>query len=169
MSNQSTPDAPETRLNDGEGLEIAHEEDFGIRRSDDGELLPVRQRIPGTDKAIKCIPVASGPRHEFKDVFDGADPAAERVAELFREYIVEGIGADATAADIEGRDGIPYGLVAGLIQALKNSSGEDVFTAVEEQQTEELVAQMGLLETMGSDKVETLAELGKNASENGPE
>lgn len=170
MTDKSTADSPpETRLNDGEGLEIAHEEDFGIARNDDGELLPVKQRIPGTDKAIECIPVASGPRQEYGDVFDGADPDADRVAELFDEHIVEGIGADATAEDIEGKDGIPYGLVSGLVQALKNSSGEDVFLAVEEQRNEELAQQMDLLDRVGEERVETLAELGKNASENGQE
>lgn len=159
--------ADDTRLNDGQGLEIAHEEDFGISRNGDGDLNPVAQRIPGTDKAIRCRPVPSGARQEYSDVFDEGDPDAERVAELFDEYIVEGIGSDATAEWVEG--GVPYGLVTGLVQALKNSSGEDVFMAVEEQRSEELLHNVRLMDAVGEESLESLVRLGRDASENGRE
>lgn len=156
-------DGRATRLNDGDGLEIAHEEDFGIQRNDGGDLLPVMQRIPGTEKAIKVKPLTPGQRAEYSDVLDTGDADAERVAELWNTHIVDGVGSDVDPADLEGEDGIPYGLSAAINQALKNSSGVELFLAVREQQDEELDANMRLLERVGDDNLEQLTALANGA------
>lgn len=158
----------DTRLNDGSELEIAHEEDFGIRRDPDTEeLLPVKQRIPGSDKAIKVKPVHGGAREKYADVFDSGDAEPERVAEVFNEFIVEGIGADADAEWVE--TGSPYGVVPALIQALKNSSGEDYFLAVLEQRDEEMRQNLKMLEMFDDDRLQPVLEAAANGSADGPE
>jgi len=148
-----------TRLNDGDELEIASETDFGISRGTDGELLPVKQRIPGTDKAIKVVPVSAGAREEYADVLEGRSDDEERVAELWNEHVVEGPGTDVSPDDIRAR--FPYGLVAGINQALKNSSGEDVFSAVQEQQATTMkrqVKMMGDVREANPELVDQIAE-----------
>lgn len=149
-----------TRLNDGADLEVATEEDFGIRRDSEGDLQAVKQRIPGTDKAIKCIPLVPSVREEYTDVLDSDDAEAERIAELWQSQIVEGIGADASPEKIE--DNLPYGIIAGINQALKNSSGEQVFLAVREQVNEEIAGQVQLAKELDDEAVQSL--LGSAAS-----
>lgn len=147
-----------TSLNDGDDLEIAHEADFGISRGEDGDLLPIKQRIPGTDKAIKCKPLTGGAVDEYQDVLEGATADSERVAELFRSHIVEGIGSEATAAKVD--EEYPGYVVPGLIQALKNSSGHDVFLAVQAARNEEIKTNAELIEAMGGvEGLEGLADL----------
>lgn len=144
-----------TRLNDGADLEVAEEEDFGISRDSSGELQPVKQRIPGTEKAIKCIPLVPSVREEYTDVLESDDADEERIAELWSSNIVAGIGSDATAEMI---DNIPYGLVAGINQALKNSSGEQVFLAVREQVNEEIAGHIKMAQELDGDTVGKLME-----------
>lgn len=151
-----------TRLNDGDDLEIAEEEDFGVARGNNGELLPVKQRIPGTDRAIKCIPVTPGVRQEYTDVFDSEDAEAERVAELWSDRIIEGVGNNATADDIEE---MPHGLIAGINQALKNSSGEQIFLAVREQVNEEIAGHMEMVQQMDDESIKTLLDSASSSTE----
>lgn len=147
----------ETRLNDGEGLDIAHPEDFGIVRNDRGEIQPKKQRIPGTDRAIKVIPLVDGKVEEYDDVFESDNAEDERVSELFESHIVEGIGADGDLSKI------PDYVVPGLVQALKNSSGHEVFRAVEDQEMEQNLGMMqAMMDEEGSDMMRTLIEAGKD-------
>lgn len=143
-----------TRLNDGAELEVAQEEDFGISRDSDGELQPVKQRIPGTDKAILCVPVVPSIREEYTDVFDSDDADPDRVAELWNDRIEEGIGSDVDPSTVENE--MPYGLIAGINQALKNSSGEQVFLAVREQVNEELAGQVEMARQLSDEGVKDL-------------
>lgn len=135
-----------TRLNDGEGLEIAHEEDFGIQRGEDGDLLPVTQRIPGTEKAIKVRPPAQ--ITEYEDVFEQTTASDSRVAEVLDRFVVEGIGQ---GADEQWVTETPDYLVAGILQAIKNAGGHEVFLATQQQQTEE---NLGFLDMMDLDAIE---------------
>jgi hypothetical protein len=134
-------DDTDTRLNDGEGLEIAKPEDFGIQRDEEGNLLPNMQRIPGTEKAIKVIPLASGAYDEWEHVLEENHSDEDDVDKLFRERIVEGIGSN-------GIENVPDYVMPGLVQAIKNSSGHEVFQAVESQQMEENLAAMEALDGM---------------------
>jgi len=137
----------ETRLNDGEDLEIAHAEDFGISRNGDGELQGVKQRIPGTDRAVLVKPMAGGQFEEWKDVLEEDEADDDRVDEFFQTFILEGIGSG-------GYDEVPEYVAPGLIQAVKNGSGHEVFRAVEEQQTRENLAAMEALDGIGDDALE---------------
>lgn len=132
-----------TRLNDGEDLEIAHPEDFGVARDDSGDLQPLQQRIPGTDKAVLVKPMVGGAAERYDDVLNESNADDERVEDLLNEFIVEGIGS---SADL---DRIPDFLVPGLIQAIRNASGMEVFRAVEEQQLREDMAAIEALDGMG--------------------
>ena len=150
-------DDPEqaTRLGDGEGLKIAEREDFGVTRGSDGDLLPVTQQIPGTDMGIKVYPLVDGKSDEYEDVLEGDERDPERVDALFRECIAEGIGSD-------GYEDIPDYVREGLIAAIKNSNGHQVFRAVQEQQAEELKSQMALVDAVGAENIEQLAALSEN-------
>lgn len=139
----------ETRLNDGEDLEIAHPEDFGVSRNGDGELQGVKQRIPGTDRAILVKPMAGGQFEEWKDVLEEDEADDDRVDEFFEEFILEGIGSN-------GYDEVPEYVAPGLIQAVKNGSGHEVFRAVEEQQTRENLAAMEALDGIGDDALQSV-------------
>lgn len=120
----------ETHLGDGEGLEIAHPEDFGISRDDNGDVSPVKQRIPGTDMAIRCRPLVDGAIDRWQDVLEGANPDDDRVDEFLQTYVVEGVGQD-------GLQDIPDYVVPGIIEAVKRSSGYEVFQQIQEAQIEE--------------------------------
>ena len=131
-----------TRLSDGEDLEIAHPEDFGVQRDGDGELTPLKQRIPGTEKAVLVKPMRGGDYEDWKDVLEEDEADDERVDAFLREFIEEGIGSN-------GLDEVPDFVVPGLIQAVKNGSGHEVFRAVQEQQTKENLAAIEALDGVG--------------------
>lgn len=147
----------DTRLGDGEGLEIAKPEDFGVARGEGGDVLPLKQQIPGTDMAVKVRPLVGGAYDRWEDILEGRSDDTERVDALFRERIAEGIGA-------EGVDEVPDYVVPGLVQAIKNSSGHEVFRAVEEQETKEQMAQMQM---MDDEVVQNLMEQSMNEQMNG--
>lgn len=129
----------ETRLNDGEGLAIATPEDFGVSRNGDGELRPLQQRIPGTDMSIRVLPMTGGEIDEWQDILEQNISDDDRVDKFFREYIIEGLGQN-------GLEEVPDYVVPGLIQAVKNASGHQVFRATEEQQMQETMQQMQLMD-----------------------
>ncbi|WP_323190453.1 hypothetical protein [Halostella sp. PRR32] len=139
----------ETRLNDGNDLEIAHAEDFGVARNADGDLQGVKQRIPGTDKAVLVKPMAGGEYEDWKDVLEDDEADDDRVDEFFQTFILDGIGAN-------GYDEVPEYVTPGLIQAVKNGSGHEVFRAVQEQQTKENLAAMEALDGIGDEAVDNL-------------
>lgn len=139
-----------TRLNDGEGLEIAEPEDFGIERGADGELKPIKQRIPGTDKAILCTPVIDS--EPVETVLEAADPDEAEVDRVAAAHIVEGIGADGNLSDL------PDYLITGVLQALKNASGNDVFLAAQEQRVEENVGSLRAINGEDLEKLSTLMD-----------
>lgn len=144
----------ETHLGDGEGLEIAHPEDFGVTRGADGELNTLKQRIPGTDLAVECKPLVDGAVDEWEDVLEGSNPPDDRVDEFLETHIAEGLGAN-------GLEDVPDYVVPGLIEAVKRSSGYEVFSRIQESELEENLATIqamdevpeGLLET-AMDRVE---------------
>jgi len=145
-----------TRLNDGEGLEIAEPEDFGISRDGDGDLKPVKQRIPGTNKAIKCKPVIDS--DPIETVLEAADPSEADIDEVGEEYIVAGLGADGNLSDL------PDYIIQGVLQALKNASGNDIFLAVENQRVEENVGQLKAVDAEDLEKVGQLLNNGEGES-----
>lgn len=133
-----------TRLNDGADLEIAQPEDFGISRDGEGDLVPVKQRIPGTEMAVKCRPLVGGAVDDWEDVLEGSNPEDDRVDEFFREYIEEGIGS-------EGINDAPDYLVPALIEAVKNSSGYEVFQHLKEEQERERMKVFEQMENVPED------------------
>lgn len=149
----------DTRLNDGDDLEIAHPEDFGVTRNEQGDLTGVKQRIPGTDKAVLVKPMVAGGYEEWKDVLEEDEADDERVDAFFREYILEGVGSG-------GYDEVPEFVVPGLIAAVKNGSGHEVFRAIQEQQTKENLQAMEALDGVGDEAIEkVLTDAVENADE----
>ena len=139
----------ETRLGDGEGLEIAHPEDFGVRRDDEGELQGLPQRIPGTDYAVMVKPMAGGEYESWKGVLESDEADDDRVDEFLQTFVLEGIGSG-------GLGEVPEYIVPGLIQAVKNGSGHEVFRAVQDQQTQENLAALEALDGVGDEAVSDL-------------
>ena len=140
-----------TRLNDGEDLEIAHPEDFGVQRDGDGELTPLKQRIPGTEMAVLVKPMRGGDYEAWEDVLEEDEADDDRVDEFLREFIVEGIGSN-------GLDEVPDYVTPGLVQAVKNGSGHEVFRAMREQQTKENLAAIEALDGVGEGILEKAME-----------
>lgn len=156
----------DTNLADGDGLEIATEEDFGIAVDDRGDLVPVKQQIPGTEKAIRCRPLPSGALERYQDVLEGEEADDGRIAELFEEFIVEGVGSDATEEWVA--EVCPGYLVSGLIQALKNSSGYDVFLAVQQLRSEEIRRNAEVLQMFETDDLMALVDSFENGQLSAP-
>jgi hypothetical protein len=144
----------ETRFADGEDedLEIAAPEDFGVRRDDNGELVPQKQRIPGTDLAVKVKPLVGGAAERYDDVLNSDRADDERVEEFFEEFIAEGVGS---SGDLEN---VPDYLVSALIQAVKNSSGFTAHSAVEQQQMRENAAALEAVGGAGDQLMEKALE-----------
>lgn len=142
MDTFAEEESTDSRLGDGKGLEIADPADFGISRDEDEELRPLKQRIPGTDKAVLVKPLNSSQVEKYDEVLNRNTAGDELVDELFRNHIVEGPGSDGL------HDGLPGYLVSGLVQAVKNSSGYDVFLATQAQRQEETQANLRMMESM---------------------
>ena len=140
-----------TRLNDGEDLEIAHPEDDGVQRDGDGELTPLKQRIPGTVMAVLVKPMRGGDYEAWEDVLEKDEADDDRVDAFLREFIEEGIGSN-------GLDEVPDYVVPGLVQAVKNGSGHEVFRAMQEQQQRENIAAIEALDGVGDGILETALE-----------
>lgn len=141
----------QTRLNDGDGLEIAQPEDFGIARDETGELQPVAQRIPGTEKAVLVKPMVGGEYERWDDVVESDEADDERVDEFLQAFIVDGIGSN-------GISDVPDYVVPGLVQAVRNSAGHEVFRAVEEQQTRENLAAIEAMDGSGEMMTDLMSE-----------
>jgi hypothetical protein len=153
-----TDDTSETRLASGEGLEIATESDFGIRRDDEGNLKPIKQEIPGSDgKAIRCLPVVDV--EPVADVLEGQNPPDERVNEVAEQYIVEGPGADGNLSDL------PDYATNAILQALKEASGHRLFRKTQERRLEEEAA---LIEAVGPETLRKLNQVDQSDNEQPP-
>lgn len=145
-TDETTETRTTTHVNDGADLEIAEPEDFGVVRNDDGDLETVDQKIPGSGeffpdgepRAIRCKPMVDGAGDKWEDVTEGESPDPDRVDDFFKEFIQEGIGA-------KGRKNVGYYLEPALIEAVKRSSGQVVFQALQET---EMAAEMAALEEM---------------------
>ena len=151
-------DNTETRLNDGDGLEIAQPEDMGVIRDENGDLKPVMQKIPGSDGlAIRCKPVVDV--EPVADVLEGENPPDERVNEVAEQYIVEGPGADG---NLKGWGDYRANAV---LQALKDASGHQYFRAAQERRLEEEAA---LIESIGPETLQKLNQAGHDTKEQSP-
>lgn len=142
-----------TNLNDGEGLEIAHPEDFGIKADDNGELMAVAQRIPGTDKAVMVNPLVDGAYNAWEDVLEGDQADDDRVDEFLKEFVAEGIGSD-------GLEKVPDYLVPALIEAVKNSSGFEVFQKLQDRETERNVRTIAAMDEVPEALLDKVMDVG---------
>ncbi|WP_331232698.1 hypothetical protein [Natronorarus salvus] len=150
-----------TNVNDGSDLEIAHAEDYGIQRDSEGEILPTIQAVPGLDgKAVKVKPPEPGEYQEYKDVFDEDEGDDDRVDEFLRTFIVDGIGSG-------GLDEVPPLMVPGLIKAVENAAGGEVFRAVEQIETQENMAAVRAMGDMDPETLSRFAEMGRELNGNG--
>lgn len=150
-----------TRLADGlDGeLEIAQPEDFEVQRDGDGEILPVPQRIPGTDKAIMVRPMPPGDFQKWLPVLEGQEEDTDKQAEVMRTYIAEGPGADADVDYVENR--LKGGVLGGLLKAIRNAAGYEVLRGNREQELEENAP---MLKQIDLEDLEGLARLAQDNS-----
>lgn len=148
----------ETRLNDGDGLEIATPADFGIERDAEGNLKPIKQRLPGSDDlAILVTPVVDV--EPVADVLEGTNPDDDRVDEVADQYIVEGPGADGSLSDF------PDYVINAVLQAIKDASGHQYFRAAEQRRLKE---EAELIDTIGVDKLNEMAKVGQDSNDEPP-
>ena len=126
----TTEDAPnaETAMSDaGPTDEVPDEalatvEDFTHSRDGDGELLPVRESLPGGSKEVEVIPMRQGDANEYLPA--SGDPSQlddDEILELIKEFYV--------TPDFSGVESLDEVLAFGLdplLMALMNASGFDM-------------------------------------------
>lgn len=127
-SDFGSDDVPTT--DDGADLEVADPSDFFVTRSDGETPDPVKQRIPGTDQALRVRPLTNGHLERWGDALESDDPDEAVVAEVF-SYALADLDGDVTAADVD-QNMLGYG-VAPVLQAIKNASGYQAFMGFREQ------------------------------------
>lgn len=153
------PDLDEVpNTNDGDDLEVADPNDFFITRSDGENPDPVKQRIPGTDDALRIVPLTNAKLEAWGDELESDDPDEETVADVFN-YALADLDRTLTADDID-RNMIGYG-VAPLMQAVKNASGYQAFLGYQEQR----MRMIGMIDQIGQADVD-LQEIVNLAEEN---
>ncbi|ELZ00763.1 hypothetical protein [Natrialba asiatica] len=119
---------------DDSELSIAKPEDFFVTRSDDDELQPVTQKLPGVQEHVRVVPMTMGDINKYGGSGDRLNPnelASEEVAELFNEHwydVREHDNLDVTAEMVE-EDMIAFG-VDGLLTAILRASGYDIQNGV---------------------------------------
>lgn len=125
------PDADDVpTTDDGSELEVADPSDFFVTRSDGERPDPVKQRIPGTEQALRIRPLTNGHLERWGDALESDDPDEETVAEVF-SYALADLDGEVTPDDVD-QNMLGYG-VAPILQAVKNASGYQAFMGFREQ------------------------------------
>lgn len=149
-----------TNLADGGDLEVANPEDYEIQRDGDGEIQPVAQRIPGTDDAILVRPMPPGDFAEYEPVLSMEDDSTERQLEVLNQFVAEPEAwANADAEYLE--ENLRGGVLPGILKAVRNAAGYEVFREVREDQ----IQTAGLMmEHMGPEQLEDFANSAPDGS-----
>lgn len=114
------------------GQPLASADDFRIQRDEDGELLPVREAVPGMEKDIKCIPLPDGAGNRLiPETARPADMDDEHVVEVLDEWIVEpDFNIDRSRDPEEVLEEFKSFPLSPLLQAVFNASGYEVFNGM---------------------------------------
>ncbi|RDZ53118.1 hypothetical protein C5C07_15395 [Haloferax sp. Atlit-4N] len=149
-----TEDMPTT--NDGDDLELADPNDWFVRRKDgDSRPEPVKQRIPGTDKAILVRPPLNGHLEKWDTSLTSDDPDPEDLAEMFNVCLPQldfEVTPEMIEGDLDGHEGmIGYGVMP-LREAIKHAAGFRAFLGYRESQAEQVRVARGMVESLGLDE-----------------
>lgn len=101
---------------------LATVEDFTHTRDGDGELLPVREPLPGGEKEVEVIPMRQGDANEYL-------PASGDPRELDDDELLELLAEFYVTPDFSGVESLDDVLAFGLdplLMALMNASGFDM-------------------------------------------
>jgi len=153
MTNDFEPDVSE------DSDAIASKEDLLITRDGDGELNPVKQDLPGTDKKVEVIPLTTGDLNTF-DTIDTQEPDDDELARLFNQHLTMFDEGELSAEDISER--VPAMKIQAFVNAIMKASGQDMQSAVNQDQLE-------MLEGLDEGKMETLLMLAEKQDDIGSE
>lgn len=132
MSEDTTTTSTDSDETETEDQPIASSEDFRIQRDEGGDLLPVREPVPGMDKDIRTIPLPDGAANRLiPDSLSPDDMEPAQVVEVLDEYVVEPdfqIDRDRDPEDV--LDEFKAFVTGPLMQAVYNASGYDVVTGM---------------------------------------
>ena len=134
-------------VNEDTDLEvIGAEEAFFVQRDDDGDLVARPQEIPGSGgKAVRVKPASSGVYNEYLDPVEWEND--EKMAELFNKQYPD---LNVTAQDLEN-DLLSFSAQT-MVQLIRKASGEDMQSALEEEQNRQEIQQM--MDLMGVEQGE---------------
>lgn len=138
-------------VGDGSDLEIADANDiFFAQRDDDGEPMPVKQRVPGRNQAVRTIPPTEGFYNEYLNPAPKDDNA--KAAEMMTEGFPD---LDVTEDDIENGM-LMFGFET-AVTVLKRAGGYDMYSALEEQREEQNMKQIEtMMDAFGVDSDEDM-------------
>jgi len=144
-----------TNSNEDDELEIATPSDFLVGRSDDDELQPVTQPLPGVEEHVRVVPMTLGDAQEFGDADGNINPQAlsnSEIAEILSAhwYDLRESDRDLGADDIES-DMIAFGTES-LLTAILRASGFDLQKGLNMDNLE-------TLEKIPEGKLETMMDL----------
>ena len=144
-----------TNSNEDDELEIATPSDFLVGRSDDDELQPVTQALPGVEEHVRVVPMTLGDAQEFGDADGNINPQAlsnSEIAEILNEHWYDLRESDRELdGDSIGEDMIAFGTES-LLTAILRASGFDLQKGLNMDNLE-------MLEGIESGKLEKMMEL----------
>ena len=118
-----------TNSNEDDELEIATPSDFLVGRSEDDELQPVTQALPGVEEHVRVVPMTLGDAQKFGDANGNVNPQAlsnEEIAELLSAHWYDLRESDRELdGDSIGEDMIAFGTES-LLTAILRASGFDL-------------------------------------------
>lgn len=101
---------------------IADVSDFAHERDANGDLLPVTQQVPGTDRYVRVRPIRQGEANEYLP--ENGDPRGmddDEILDLFHEFVVE-----PDLSGVETLDSFYAFGVDPLLFAIMQASGFDM-------------------------------------------
>jgi hypothetical protein len=142
-------------MTDDSELELATPDDFLVGRSDDDELQPVIQALPGVEESVRVVPLTLGDANDYGDANGNIDPNSlsnDEIAEILNEHWYDLRESDRDLdGDSIGEDMIAFGTES-LLTAILRASGFDLQKGLNMDNLE-------TLEKIPEGKLETMMEL----------
>lgn len=103
---------------------VASREDFEVQRGSDGDVLPVWERVPGTQKWVQVVPARQGDANRYlPESGDPNDLTDKKIAEILNTFFVEPEWNLDTSTPEEAIGDIKAFGVEPLVMAWYNASG----------------------------------------------
>jgi hypothetical protein len=109
--------------------EIATEDDFKVKRDENGDLLPVKTKVPGRDKYVVHYPISNGVGNKYlPDDYDLTKMSSAQIAGLLNDVLVRP-DMDVSEDDVESGDFYAFADAQTLVSIIADKSGYDILKA----------------------------------------